>query len=103
MMVHPYATAEILSPPIHQSPPRRPICSAPPLALSAPLCSPACRYSRPSRDPAVIFISTGNVAGNKVVKKDTTAERNGDGGERSCGNCIPGLLYAPWCLDCRWM
>lgn len=95
MMVRPYPTAEILSPPIHRSPPRRPICLAPPLALLAPLCSPACQCSRPLQDPVVIFVSTGNVAGNKVVKKDITTERNGDGGERSCGNCIPGLLYAP--------
>ena len=100
MVVRPYATAEILSPP---SPPRRPIYSAPPLALLAPLCSPACRCSRPSRDPVVIFVSTGNVAGNKVVKKDRTAEMNRGGGEGSRGNCLPGLLYAPWCLDCHRM
>ena len=82
MMVRPYATAEILSPPIHQSPLRRPICLAPPLAPLAPLYSPACRCSRPSRDPVVIFVSADDVAGNKSGKKGRNSgeewERRGE-------------------------
>ena len=68
MTVRPYPTGEILSPPIHTSHPHTPICLAPPLVLLAPLCSPACRCSRPSRDPVVIFVSTGN-GGKQSGKK----------------------------------
>ena len=53
--------------------------------------------------PCSHFRQYGQCGGQHVVKKDITAERNGDRGERTCGNCIPGLLYAPWWLDCRRM